>query len=113
MAEAGSREALDGPNVTVRSSAIFLWSYEMRAVLIVPDSAARKAAGIRQRSKLTLTTTRYGMGVLVYHKWDVLDGLHFRILRDSLGAKIETNDPQGVCRALGMPEGETGIEVIP
>jgi hypothetical protein len=85
----------------------------MNTVLIVPDSAARKAAGVRQRSRLTWTTdhsqSHYGLGVLLYANGDMLDGFSFRGLRDALGAVIETTDQAKACGALGVPEGEPGI----
>ena len=90
----------------------------MRTVLIVPDSATRKAAGIRQRSRLTWRTghsqSHYGLGVLLYHSGEVLHGFDFRGLRDAFGARIETTDPRRVCGVLGVPQDETGIvEVRP
>ena len=89
----------------------------MKALLIMPDLVARDLSGIRQRSELTWTTdhpaSHNGTGVLLHHNGEILDGFNFRGMRDMLGATIETNDPQRVCRALGVPEGEPGIEVIP
>ena len=58
--------------------------------------------------------SHYGLGVLLYHDGQILDGFNFRGLRDTLGATIETSDPPRACRALGIPEGEPGIvEVKP
>jgi hypothetical protein len=93
-----------------------VWRCPMKTVLIVPDSPARKAARIRQRSRLTSTTKHvandYGMGVIVHHKWAVLDGYNFRVLRETLGARIVTTNPKEVCRALGLSESEPGIERV-
>jgi len=88
----------------------------MKAIMIIPDSPARKTAGIRQRSRLIWTTehsqSRYGAGVLLYHNGNLLNGFNFRGLRDRLGARILTTDSQRVCRALGVPEGERGIDSV-
>jgi hypothetical protein len=89
---------------------------DTKTILIVPDSPSRKAAGVRQRSRLTWETNHpsstFGLGVLLYHNDDVLDGARFRVLRDTLGARILTTDPMRVCRALDLPEGEEGIEKV-
>lgn len=82
----------------------------MKAILIIPESEARKA----KRSRLTWTAThafcaRYGPGVMVYANGEILDGENFRGLRDTLGATIETDFPEKACRALGLPAGEPGI----
>ena len=86
----------------------------MESVLIVPDSPARRRAHVRLRSRLTWPTSQskdeHGLGVIIDHRWSVLDGYNFRILRDGLGAKILTMHPDRVCRALDVPEGEPGIE---
>jgi hypothetical protein len=86
----------------------------MTTHLIVPDSAARREAGIRQCSRLTWTTdhsqSRDGCGVLLYCNGDLLDAFSFRGLRDTLGALILTTDAGKVCRALGLPVGEARIE---
>lgn len=48
--------------------------------------------------------SRYGGGVLLYrHSADILDGAAFRLLRDLRGAWIETDDPERIARALGLP----------
>ncbi len=90
----------------------------MKAVLIVPDSPERMAAGVKRRSRLTWTTdhpqSHHGLGVLLYPNGEILDDSSFRGLRVYLGARIETTDPVKVCGALGVPEGEPGIvEVKP
>jgi len=85
----------------------------MKTTLIIPDSKARQTLGARRRSRLTWTTdhpaSSYGLGVLLYSTGDMLDGFNFRGFRDTLGARIETTDPDKVCRSLGIPEGEEGI----
>ena len=107
----------------------------MKSMLIVPDSKERGMSGVVRRSKLTLTAdhgasscdlggvlfdneliwtvdhsaSSYGLGVMIYDNGDVLDGWSFRELRDRLGAVIETDDLEKVCRALGVPIGEPGI----
>ena len=85
----------------------------MKAVMVVPGSEARRVLKVRQRSRLKWTTdhpsSHYGLGVLLYSNGDLLDGFNFRGLRDTLGAWIEADSPDRVCRALGVPEGEPGI----
>ena len=85
----------------------------MKATLIIPESEARRALKSRKRSRLTWTTdhpaSSYGLGVMMYANGDILDGFNFRGLRDTLGATIETTDPEKVCRALGLPAREPGI----
>ena len=80
-----------------------------RHVLIVPDAAAGEPA----RQPLTFTTdhvlSSYGLGVLLDPEGDPLSGVMFRSLRDSFGARIETDQPEKCCRALGLPVGEPGI----
>ncbi len=81
--------------------------------LVIPRSAAARELKVRHRARLTWTTdgaaSQYATGVIVYSNGELLDGFTFRGLRDSLGATIETKDPEKVCRALGLPGGELGI----
>jgi hypothetical protein len=67
-----------------------------------------------ERSELTWATDRpashYGLGVMLDVKGEVFDGATFRALRDACGARIETDQPEKVCGALGFPVGEPGIE---
>lgn len=85
----------------------------MRAVLIIPNSEARKLCAARNRAWLAWTTdhpaSHYGAGVMLYRNGHILDGGNFRILRNDFGVTIETDDPGKVCRALGLPIGEPGI----
>jgi hypothetical protein len=85
----------------------------MKSTLIIPDSAARKELQERQRSPLTWTTDHPasidGHGVMLYSNGNILDGLTFRGLRDTLQARIETTDGDKVCEALGLPITEPGI----
>jgi hypothetical protein len=55
------------------------------------------------------SASHYGLGVMIYSNGDILDGFTFRGLRDAFGATIETDSPEKVCRALGLPAGEPGI----
>jgi len=87
----------------------------MRIKLIVPKTEEAKAAGInRDRVRLSWTTehpaSSYGLGVLLYRNGRILDGAAFLCFRDLFGARIETTDPERVCRALGLPVGTSGIE---
>jgi hypothetical protein len=61
--------------------------------------------------------SHYGGGVLLYrHTKAILDGATFRALRDARGAWIETDNPERVARALGVPwqddMREPGIEML-
>lgn len=50
----------------------------------------------------------YGNGVLIYrNSRDVLDGFHFRLLRDTRGARLETDRPDRARSALGMMQDES------
>lgn len=51
----------------------------------------------------------YGIGVLIDYKNQAMDGFMFRYLRDRVGAWIETDDPEVVFAATGLPPGEKGI----
>ena len=86
----------------------------MKATLIIPDSVARRELKARRRSRLTWKADRPGSssgpGVMAYANGDILAGFTFRGLRNTLGATIETTNPEKVCRALGLPVGEPGIE---
>jgi len=86
----------------------------MKVILIVPKTEEASAAGFtRYRARLTWTAdhpaSSYGLGVLLYHNGRILDGAAFLCFRDLFGARIETTDPERVCRALGLPVGTTGI----
>jgi hypothetical protein len=85
----------------------------MKSTLIIPDSAMRQELKARQRTGLTWTadhpSSPHGHGVMLYSNGDILDGLTFRGLRDTVEARIETTDPDKVCRALGVPIKEPGI----
>lgn len=51
--------------------------------------------------------SRYGQGVLIYRNGrDILDGATFRVLRDTFGARLETDNPERARRALGVPADE-------
>ncbi len=86
----------------------------MKTVLIVPESLARQAAGIPERSRLTWSEwhpgSYNGIGVLTYDNGNSLYGSDFRLLRDKLGARIVTSDPKRVRRALCLSEREPGID---
>ena len=85
----------------------------MKTRFIVPDSGARKAAGIGRRSSLTWMTncplTPHGVGVLCFTNGRVLGGLIFRMLRETLGAIILITDPEKVRETLGLSESEPEI----
>jgi len=82
----------------------------MKTRLIVPDSEANRAAGVRRCPSLTWMTncrlTPHGVGVLCCTNGRVLSGLVFRILRETLGAIILSADPEKVRVTLGLLESE-------
>jgi len=89
----------------------------MKTLLIVPKTEQALRAGVnRWRTKLTLSTdhaaSSYGHGVMLFPDKQVLDGATYLYIRELFGARIETTDPDRVCRALGLPPGEPGIEGI-
>lgn len=52
--------------------------------------------------------SRYGYGVLVYrNRKDVLDGATFRDLRDRLGARLETDQPDRARQAMALMQDES------
>lgn len=84
----------------------------MFARLHFPEAAIRRLhdQGLLQRNPEKLRWTdqhpasHYGAGVLLRGKsGDLLDGAQFRALRDAFGAWIETDQPERVARALGLP----------
>ena len=56
--------------------------------------------------------SHYGAGVLLTEIGDSFDGFMFRYLRDTVGARIVTDDTSGVSRALGVRAAEHGIYFI-
>ena len=78
----------------------------MKTRLVIP-STTEIPEHLVGTHKLTLTTnhpqSHYGLGVLVDEEGEVIDGNNFSRLRDTLSARIETDDAAAVCRALGLP----------
>ncbi len=82
------------------------------ATLVTPPSEEMKQVGLRQRMRLSWMPdpSAHEAGMLVYGREKTpLHSSSFRELRDTLGSWIQTNDPQKVCRVLGLPTGESGI----
>jgi len=88
----------------------------MKTRLIVPDSEASKAAGIRRRSNLawmkSCPLTPHGAGRLCYTNGRVLSGLIFRMLCETLSAIILITDPDKARETLTRLENESGIERV-
>jgi hypothetical protein len=80
--------------------------------LIIPAEKA-EMLNMPERLELTWTTnhpaSHYGLGVMLDPEEEILDGATFRIYRDQFGSRIETDQSEKVCRALGVPIGEPGI----
>lgn len=55
------------------------------------------------------TQSHYGLGVLLDPQENIFDGYAFRSLRDSAGVWIESDTPERVAHALGVPTDEPGI----
>jgi hypothetical protein len=84
----------------------------MKIILEVPRQAGIPAHLVG-RHRLRFTTdpsSSYGLGVLLDKDDEVLGGAQFTVLRNTLGARILTNDVRGVTSALGLPRGARGIE---
>lgn len=83
-----------------------------RIVMVIPEKIARKLDW-QTEQLLTWTTgdppSSYPFGVILDEDGGILDGATFRGLRDSFGARIETDNPELVCAALGVPTEELGI----
>jgi hypothetical protein len=80
----------------------------MKATLIIPsaDTGARKYPLTPRQNRRKQTK---GFRILNAPFLRFLDGLRFRDLRDILGACIETDDVEGVARALRISRDEPGI----
>jgi len=83
-----------------------------RHYLVLPADWVRRY-DVPEREPLTWTadhsSSSYGHGVMLDEDGHVLDGQTFRNLRDGIGCWIETDQPEKVCAALGLPQGEPGI----
>ncbi len=75
----------------------------MRAKLVIPSSE-----GITYNYRLHLEYHEK-QPVLVTSHGKTLDGSYFQLLRDRMGAWIETNEMPIVAGLLGLPESETGL----
>lgn len=77
-----------------------------RPTILIPQAPPlRSRASYRFRLRWTdhHPASHYGAGVLLAGNNEVLDGMMFRYLRDSVGAWIDCDDPERVARALGVP----------
>ena len=91
----------------------------MKATLVIPRPAIQAPAEPILRSLVSYRfqlrwiddhpASHYGAGVLLASNNYVIDGVMFRHLRDSVGAWIDSDDPERIARALGVPwdEGDT------
>jgi hypothetical protein len=80
--------------------------------MVIPEKIAQK---LDWQTEQILTwspgdpASSYPFGIILDEDGGILDGATFRGLRDSFGARIETDDPELVCAALGLPVDEPGI----
>jgi hypothetical protein len=85
-----------------------------KIILEVPAEFAHKA---RRQHRLYWTdehaASQHGIGVLLDQDGLIFDAQRFAIWRDIVHARILTDDPFKVCRALDLPQGSAGIEEIP
>ena len=85
----------------------------MKADLIMPNRATKRAMKLERVTPLELTgkhpEARFYRKVLLLPDGTLLNGFLFGLMREMLGARIETDSPGRVCRALGVPPGELGI----
>jgi len=75
----------------------------MLATLIIPSSE-----GVSQAYPLRLEY-HHGKPVLFSSHGHTIDGSYFQLLRDRMGARIETDDVTVVSGVLGLPANEPGL----
>ena len=75
----------------------------MLATLIIPS-----AEGVSQTYPLRLEF-HAGKPVLFSSHGHTIDGTYFQLLRDKMGAMIETDDVSMVAGVLGLPANEPGL----
>ena len=63
-----------------------------------------------ERVEIFWSPTEDGSGAMLLGA-QVLDGETFQIYRDVFHSRIETDQPEKVCKALGLPVGERGIRL--
>ncbi len=85
----------------------------MQTDLVMPNRATKRALKVETRTPLEFSTSHsassYNLGVLLLPNGEMIDGSWFRYMRDAGGVRIEADSPERVCRALGLPPGEHGI----
>ena len=75
----------------------------MLATLIIPSSE-----GVSQTYPLRLEFSK-GHPVLFSSRGHTIDGTYFQLLRDRMGARIETDDVSVVAGIMGLPATEPGL----
>ena len=75
----------------------------MLATLIIPSSE-----GVSQAYPLRLESFE-GHPVLFSSRGHTINGTYFQLLRDRMGARIETDDVSVVAGILGLPANEPGL----
>ena len=76
----------------------------MKATLLIPSGGTQPPFQVRL--KLDPAAGSYGLGRLKDKAGVTLDGATFRRLRESVGASLDTADPDAARTALGVPPGE-------
>ena len=81
--------------------------------LIIPSRKARRFFKMGRFNRLSWSAryllSFFWLGVMLLPSGEPLDGFLFRLMRDHVGAWIETNAPLRVRRALGLKRGEWGV----
>ena len=78
-------------------------NFPMLATLIIPSSE-----GVSQAYPLRLESFE-GHPVLFSSRGHTINGTYFQLLRDRMGARIETDDVSVVAGILGLPANEPGL----
>lgn len=91
----------------------------MKASLVIPRPPVTLPDGqIVNSNAVTVFSLRwtdhhpsssYGLGILLDARNQPFDGFMFRVIRDALGAWIETDDAPRCAAILGLPKNEPGI----
>ncbi len=79
------------------------------AEIRVPKKPAPKHLLVIPTTRTIEIPLRWGADLLLFPNGAAMSGALFHALRGELGATILSDQPEKVCRALGVPIGEPGI----